>query len=66
MPARRMGWVVERRIVRGVVRMGVGWGHCWEGGCVYGGGRGREMEWKRAGHCLLLVNELELNALLSQ
>lgn len=37
MPARRMGWVMERRVVRGVVRVGVGGDiACWEGGCRMG------------------------------
>lgn len=44
MPARRMGWVMERRVVRGVVRVGVGVGEDIIAGkmrSVYGGnGRG--------------------------
>lgn len=60
MPARRMGWVVERRAVRGVVRVGI-WGDIVsEGGryFVYGVERGRELGWVRGRCCLLLVKEL--------
>lgn len=62
MPARRMGWVVERRVVKGVVRVGVGEdiGGMDRGGyCICGVEGGRELGLERARFCLLLVNELE-------